>query len=101
MALRIDPSGQAPVEVRGQVGGHPGAAVVLVVPGEDVGAVDRGEEREQVAVACVREKEEWVERHVEGGELSVLAQSPVLYGEALGRPDETVSVFVLDAVGLP
>lgn len=55
---------------------------------------------EQVSVPRVREEEQRIERHVEGGELSVLAKALVLRGDALGRPDESASVLALDAVAL-
>jgi hypothetical protein len=91
---------QPPLEVLVQARRHPSAAVVLVVPDEDIRPVDQGKECEQVSVPRVREEEQWIERHVQGGEAGVLAKSLVLGDDALGGPDEPGSVFAHDAVAL-
>jgi hypothetical protein len=53
------------VEVALEVGGDPGAAVVLVVPGEDVVAGWGADEGELVAVARVGEEQQRVaSRHI-------------------------------------
>lgn len=74
-----------------------------MVPDENVGSPDpsaKNREGKLIAVPCVSEEEQTIERHVELRKIGEGSKSAVIFDDALHIPEQPETVFTLYAVGL-